>query len=120
MDMAQARDQLQRERARLLEVREAAGRLSTGPSETLVGTTADQHSAEGATETFERVLDQGVLQRVENELAEIEAALQRLDAGTYGRCEVCGAEISEGRLEVKPAARFCLEDQSRTERGPRR
>jgi RNA polymerase-binding transcription factor DksA len=42
------------------------------------------------------------------ELDEVERALAKLDDGTYGRCEVCGEEIAEARLEAMPAARFCI------------
>lgn len=44
-----------------------------------------------------------------DQLAEVEAALERLDDGSYGRCEVCGKEISEPRLEAMPATRFCID-----------
>lgn len=43
------------------------------------------------------------------QIAEIDAALHRLDAGTYGTCVTCGEPISEGRLRVRPAATQCLE-----------
>jgi DnaK suppressor protein len=101
-------------------VRDAAGRLSAAANEATEGelSSADQHPAEQATETMERELDQGVLQRMEAELAAVEAAIQRIDAGTYGVCEVCGKEIAEGRLEAKPAARYCLDDQARAEKDP--
>jgi len=42
------------------------------------------------------------------ELAEIEAALQRLESGTYGRCERCGGFIGMLRLRAVPEARFCM------------
>ena len=35
-------------------------------------------------------------------------ALQKLDDGTYGRCEGCGGPIAEARLEAMPAARLCI------------
>ena len=41
------------------------------------------------------------------ELADIEAALQRLEAGTYGICVSCGEPIGDGRLKVRPAATQC-------------
>lgn len=41
------------------------------------------------------------------QIAEIDAALQRLDAGTYGICVTCGEPIGEGRLKVRPAATQC-------------
>jgi RNA polymerase-binding transcription factor DksA len=49
----------------------------------------------------------GVLDRVEAELADVQSALDRLDDGSYGRCEQCGTEIDEEILESSPAARFC-------------
>ena len=44
-----------------------------------------------------------------DQLAEVEAAIGRLDAGTYGNCEVCGNPIAEPRLEAMPAARYCID-----------
>ncbi len=41
-------------------------------------------------------------------VAEIDAALERVDAGTYGRCEACGNPIPEARLEVVPEATLCV------------
>ena len=118
MDTEQARGRLIAERDRLIEVRDAATRLSTSPTEAAQRETsnADQHPAEQATETLERELDLGVLQSVESELTELQAALDRLEAGTYGNCEVCGKPIAEGRLEAMPAARYCVEDQVKVER----
>ncbi len=41
-------------------------------------------------------------------LLEIDAALAKLDAGTYGQCESCGEDIADDRLEAMPAARLCM------------
>jgi RNA polymerase-binding protein DksA len=43
------------------------------------------------------------------ELGDIDAALQRLDAGTYGSCADCGENISLARLEARPAATLCVD-----------
>lgn len=43
-----------------------------------------------------------------NELAEIKAAIQRLEAGDYGVCAICGEEIPTPRLMARPAATFCV------------
>jgi DnaK suppressor protein len=40
-------------------------------------------------------------------IKEIEAAMKRLDAGSYGICDECGNEITEGRLKIVPFARYC-------------
>jgi len=49
-------------------------------------------------------------------LEDVDRALRMLQADTYGFCERCGQPISPERLEVNPAARYCLEDQRRLER----
>jgi RNA polymerase-binding transcription factor DksA len=71
-----------------------------------------QHQADLGTETFTREADLSLLEQVEAELADVEHALRRIDAGTYGTCEACGRPIGDDRLEVLPAARFCLADQA--------
>ncbi len=52
--------------------------------------------------------------QLQDTLAEVEAAIARLDQGTYGRCEVCGKPIVPARLEAKPAARRCITCASRS------
>ena len=120
METEQARERLIAERDRLIEVRDAASRLSSSSKQAGASEQAnpDQLPAEQANETIERELDLGVLLSVETELAQLQRALGRLDAGTYGRCEVCGKPIAEGRLEAKPAARYCVEDQAKAEKDP--
>jgi RNA polymerase-binding transcription factor DksA len=116
MNPDQARERLLAEGDRLIQVRDAATRLSTSATESSKRdelSSADQHPAEQATETLERELDLGVLQSVESELVDVQAALQRLEKGTYGICEICGKPIAEGRLEAMPAARYCVEDQAK-------
>jgi DnaK suppressor protein len=46
-------------------------------------------------------------------LGEVERALAKMDDGTYGRCERCGKEISEARLEAMPATPYCIDDAGR-------
>ena len=55
-------------------------------------------------------------QRDIDELAQVERALQRLDAGTYGDCAHCGEPIALQRLQVQPAAERCAPCQARAER----
>jgi DnaK suppressor protein len=68
----------------------------------------DEHDPEGATIAFERSQVGSLVQQARSRLAEVDAALARLDAGTYGRCEQCGQAITEGRLEARPTARRCI------------
>ena len=68
----------------------------------------DEHDPEGATIAFERSQIEALVRQAQHHLEEIDAALRRLDAGTYGTCEVCGTPIGEERLEARPAARVCI------------
>ena len=53
-----------------------------------------------------------VLDDIETELGDVEHALQRLEDGSYGVCEVCRDPISEERLVSHPAARLCRDDHT--------
>jgi RNA polymerase-binding transcription factor DksA len=64
-----------------------------------------QHQGDQGSDLFEREKDLAILEQLENELAEIEAALQRLDQGTYGIDEITGEPIAPERLEARPSAR---------------
>lgn len=68
----------------------------------------DEHDPEGATIAFERSQVSALVVQVRGHLAEIDAALQRLESGTYGTCERCGQPIGEARLEARPAAATCI------------
>lgn len=68
----------------------------------------DEHDPEGATIAFERSQVAALVRQVQRHLAEVGAALQRLEGGTYGLCERCGQPIAEARLEARPAARTCV------------
>lgn len=51
------------------------------------------------------------LSAIEVELDDVRRALDRLDEGTYGTCEACGAQLPDEVLATAPAARFCPEHQ---------
>ena len=68
----------------------------------------DEHDPEGATIAFERSQVQALVRQAREHLAEIDAALGRVSAGTYGNCEDCGRPIGDGRLEARPVARTCI------------
>ena len=73
----------------------------------------DQHPADSGSETFEREKDLSILEQLEAELAELQAALERIDAGTYGIDEVTGEPIAPERLEALPAARTNVDPDPR-------
>ena len=69
----------------------------------------DQHQGDIGTETFEREKDFSLLEQLEAELGDLDAALRKVDEGTYGTCEICGKEIGAERLEARPGTRTCIE-----------
>lgn len=70
-----------------------------------------QHPAEGGTDLADNDREHALLDAEDTRRQEVEAALRRLDDGTYGRCVDCGKEIPQARLEVRPEATRCVEDQ---------
>lgn len=70
--------------------------------------TDDEHDPEGSTLITEWSRAEGLRGEYLVELAELEHARERLDAGTYGRCGRCGEQIVDGRLRRVPAAKMCV------------
>jgi RNA polymerase-binding transcription factor DksA len=68
----------------------------------------DEHDPEGATIAFERAQLASVLRLATDDLVEVDAALGRVSAGRYGRCERCGQLIASARLDARPTARLCI------------
>lgn len=69
------------------------------------------HSADWAEQAVERENDEvlgGIGQETQSAIADIHAALTKIGAGTYGVCSKCGKAINPDRLEVLPAAAFCM------------
>ena len=75
----------------------------------------DNHLADTATETYDRELDYTLEENSEHVLQEINAALRRIDDGTYGQCTNCGRQIPEERLEARPFATLCIDCQRQRE-----
>jgi RNA polymerase-binding transcription factor DksA len=69
----------------------------------------DEHDPEGATIAFERAQLEALASDARSRLAEVDAALARLDAGTYGRCAVGGEPIDPERLAARPTATTCVQ-----------
>ena len=68
----------------------------------------DEHDPEGATIAFERQQVAALLAAARQRLDDVEAALTRRAAGSYGVCETCGRQIAPERLAARPAARTCI------------
>ena len=76
----------------------------------------DNHLADTATDTYDRELDYTLEANSEHVLSEIDAALKRIDDGTYGICTNRGEQIPVERLEALPWATLCVDCQRERER----
>lgn len=77
---------------------EASGNLSNAP----------MHLADLGSDTFEQELSLSLLENEDQQLQEVSEALERIDNGTYGRCEECSEAITIERLTAMPWARLCI------------
>ena len=86
----------------------ASGNLSTVP----------YHMADVGTDNFEHEFTLGLIENEEEELREIDEALERMEKGTFGICEVCEKPIPKSRLKIIPYAKLCIECKRGEENGP--
>ena len=109
---------LVKQRQRLLGLREALleeiYQLRSEASEE--NPSYSMHPADAATDSFDRDLVLGLASFEQGGLYEIDAALRRIDDGTYGVCELTGRPIPWQRLEAMPWTRFSIEGERRVER----
>jgi DnaK suppressor protein len=75
----------------------------------------DQHPADTASEISDADRENAVIEAAADQRAQVVAALARLDAGAYGTCVDCGSPIPQARLEVRPEAARCVQDQAKAE-----
>ncbi|MEO6999915.1 MAG: TraR/DksA C4-type zinc finger protein [Terracoccus sp.] len=68
----------------------------------------DEHDPEGSTIAYERSQLSALVAQAEAHLGEIDRASERIAAGDYGRCTMCGGDIPSGRLEARPTASTCI------------
>jgi RNA polymerase-binding protein DksA len=83
--------------------------LQQGPS--------DNHPGDLATITLDREIDYTLEENEERVIAAIDAALQRIEDGTYGNCQGCGQPIAAERLEAVPWTTQCIDCKRKEERG---
>ncbi len=76
---------------------------------------ADQHPGDVAGEFTDADNQNALLENSAEQREQVLAALARLDDGTYGVCVDCGRPIPDARLEVRPEAARCIEDQQKFE-----
>ena len=112
------RNRLQDERRAVLEAIENIHHENPGSlgDETEELSFQDNHLGDVATVTFDREMASTLEENSTHVLSAINAALARLDQGTYGTCETCGSPIAPERLEAIPWATQCIECKRRDER----
>ena len=112
MDLQDAREQLEQ---MLTELDAATATLEgdTGDSGEL--SSHDQHPGDNATELSDTDREKAILEAAADQRKQVEAALARIEDGSYGTCVDCGQPISDARLQVRPEAARCIECQSKAE-----
>ncbi|MEA3018672.1 MAG: hypothetical protein QOI47_196 [Actinomycetota bacterium] len=68
----------------------------------------DENFADSGQVAAEQGEHRALVGSIQDGLRDVELALAKLDDGTYGKCEECGEDIAEARLEAMPAARYCI------------
>jgi DnaK suppressor protein len=111
--------QLEFFRRRLLDIQAELRENSEETRSHLRETVATPDEADRATQEEEQVLEQRIRDRELKLLHKVEAALRRIDDGTFGYCEATGEPIGVGRLLARPTATLSIEEQERHERAER-
>ncbi len=119
MDVTRARKQLE---ARLAEIGHSSAVLSAEGTEQGSGDLSHvhQHPGDQGTDISDAEREVAVLDAAAADKHLIERALERIDAGTYGRCVDCGKKIPDARLKVRPEVARCVADQQKFEARTRR
>jgi RNA polymerase-binding transcription factor DksA len=114
IDTARFRARLEDERRKVRDAIDYLHKENPGASDEVTGDLAmgpgDNHLADLATETVDREIDYTLEENSGNVLREVEAALRRIDDGTFGVCATCGDAIEPERLEHLPWATMCARD----------
>ena len=95
------REELEAQRTSLRRELEELGYGSEGLS-------YDPNFADSSQVTAERGETEALAMTLTTNLVDVEHAISKIDAGTYGTCEACHGEIAPARIEEMPAARFCI------------
>ena len=96
------REQLESERASLQHQLEDLGAGDKGMS-------FDENFADSGQVAAEQGENRMLVASLSDQLTDVELALAKLESGDFGKCETCGKEIAEPRLEAMPAARYCID-----------
>lgn len=73
----------------------------------------DEQGGDAASETVERARVMAIIGNLREVLDSVNEALEKIEAGTYGKCDVCGKQIPKKRLDALPQATMCIECRAR-------
>jgi len=107
IEAAEVYEKLKKEKAELLEKIEQLRAIGQPSADRKEGSPFGKRE-EGADEASELEKRLALEERLGESLNEIEHALEKYEAGTYGLCDSCGREIEQARLEAIPQASLCL------------
>jgi DnaK suppressor protein len=111
VDPESARAVLQDQRSRLVHQLKELGSEEDG--ELRADVQFGDGFADAGAATAERTEVLGIVESLKEQLDSVDAALRKVDDGSYGICSNCGKPISEARLEGKPESIFCIDCQSK-------
>jgi RNA polymerase-binding protein DksA len=112
LDIDMAVSNLNEERAKLLHQLEELGATPNG--ELTGDVDYGDGFADAAAATAERSEVLGIVENVVAMLSDVDAALAKVEEGTYGVCETCGKTIGAARMEYRPTSRRCIDCKSKT------
>jgi RNA polymerase-binding transcription factor DksA len=115
---------LEKQKDRLLQLRDSLLDSMSGVAKDTLRARAEgseasafgMHQADAGSDAYDRDFALSLLSQEQDALYEIEEALKRVDAGTYGVCEMSGDKIAQARLEALPFARYTVECQAQIEK----
>lgn len=113
MDLQEARQSLEQMLRELDSATTTLENEGAGDSSEL--SHVDQHPGDVASELQDADEQNALIENAAQQRAEVEAALARIEDGSYGSCVDCGQPIPDARLEVRPEAARCVADQEKYE-----
>jgi DnaK suppressor protein len=115
------KDELQQFKKQLLALRaqltESISEAKEGVKEADESKGYSQHQADEGTNAFDKTITLEVSDKEFNILRQIDKALEKIEDGTYGICEITGKDIPKARLEAIPYATMTVEAQEKFEKG---
>ena len=111
IDLAHARKVLADEREKLVHQLHELGSDENGDLRSDLD--FGEGFADAAAVTSERTEVLGIVETLKHQLDDVDAAVAKLDDGSYGTCGSCGQEIGAARMEARPVSLFCVDCKTR-------